>query len=216
MQIGLPNQYPVSDFLKWYREEQLILNPDFQRRSVWNQDIRSYLINTLLRGFPMPKIYMRSTTDIVSQETIREVIDGQQRIKAIIDFATDKLRLNKRAGDFEGLHYSDLEDDLKQAFLSYLISIEQLINASDDLALEIFSRLNTYSVPLNAAELRNARFNGEFKFAVRELAARLNWFWGEIQCAWPSSTAQDVGRRSSSRIFRCSVGWCKKRRQALP
>lgn len=177
MQIGHPEQFRVTDFLDWHKNKRLELNPNFQRRAVWNQDIRSYLINSLLLGFPMPKVYMRSKIDVVSQQTVREVVDGQQRIRAILDFATGQLRLNKRAGEFAGLRYDDLDMDHKQAFLSYSVSVEQLINASDNIVLEVFARLNTYSVPLNAAELRNAKFNGDFKFAVRDLATKLGWFW---------------------------------------
>lgn len=177
MQIGLPDQYPVTDFLSWHRENRLVLNPDFQRRSVWNPDIRSYLINSILRGFPMPKIYLRTRVDIASQQTVREIIDGQQRIRAILDFASGTLRLNRRAEEFAGLAYEDMEDDLKKGFLSYVISTEQLIDADDNKVLQVFARLNIYSVPLNAAELRNANFNGEFKFLARKLADEFGWLW---------------------------------------
>ncbi len=177
MQNGIPEQFRVSDFLDWSKQQRLILNPDFQRGPVWTADFRSYFIDSILRGFPTPKIYMRSRIDIVSQQAVREIIDGQQRIRAIIDFANGQLRLNRRAGEFEKLRYANLDDDLKTAFLAYSISVEQLINASDDFVLEMFARLNTNNVPLNAAELRNAKYTGDFKFAVRNLSNKLGWFW---------------------------------------
>jgi hypothetical protein len=96
----------------------------------------------------MPKVYMRTRIDTVSQRTVREIVDGQQRIRAIIDFATGQLRLNPRALEFAGMRYDDLDEDTKESFLSYSISVEQLINASDNTVLEIFARLNTYSIPL--------------------------------------------------------------------
>src|SRR5262249_41375798 len=69
---------------------------------------------------------------------------------------------------------SDLQDDQKDAFLSYKLTCEQLINASDEDVLEVFIRINSYAVPVSAAELRNARYNNEFtdlvKATVRELA----------------------------------------------
>ncbi len=177
MQLGLPESFRIADFLDWHREKRLQLNPDFQRRSVWTHDGRSFLINSVLRGFPMPKVYLRTTIDTLSQKAVREVVDGQQRIRAVIDFANGTLRLNKRAAEYAGMRYLDLDDDAKQAFLSYSISVEQLMNANDNVVLEIFSRLNTYSVPLNAAELRNAKYNGDFKFTINQLAKRLSWLW---------------------------------------
>lgn len=73
-------QYRVSDFLDWNRQKKLILNPDFQRGSVWTPAARSYLIDTILRELPIPKIYLRTNLDISTKESIREVVDGQQRV----------------------------------------------------------------------------------------------------------------------------------------
>jgi hypothetical protein len=174
-------QYHVADLIEWHEKKQLTLNPNFQRRSVWTPDGKSYLIDTLLRGFSMPKIYMRTVIDVETQRSVRDIVDGQQRTRAIIDFAKGRLRLNKRAGEYVGLHYSDLDEDTKQAFLSYPVSVEQLINATDKDVLEVFARLNSYTVPLNSQELRNARYQGDFKWKVREVALELGDFWAKYQ-----------------------------------
>jgi hypothetical protein len=110
------------------------------------------------------------------QSSIREVVDGQQRIRAIVDFASNKLSLTKRSERFRGHKYSDLEDEDKQRFLGYTLTIEQLLNASDDDVIDMFARLNSYTVTLNAAERRHARFQTEFKFAVRKASQDLRWF----------------------------------------
>ena len=170
-------QYHVADFIDWHEQKRLTLNPDFQRRSVWTPDGKSYLIDTILRGLPMPKIYMRTVIDVVSQSSVRDIVDGQQRIAAILDFAKGHLRLNKRAGEYAGLRYEDIDEETKQRFLSYAISVDQLINASDDEVLQVFARLNSYTVPLNQAELRNAKYQGDFKWKVREVATELGDFW---------------------------------------
>ena len=108
-------QYRIADFLEWHREKKLKLNPDFQRGSVWTPAARTFLIDTILRGFPIPKIYLRTAVDTDTKQSYREVVDGQQRLRAIIDFANDKFALSKRAGEFSGLRYSTLESD-RQAF----------------------------------------------------------------------------------------------------
>jgi hypothetical protein len=170
-------QYQVADFIEWYDAKRLTLNPDFQRRSVWTPDGKSYLIDTLLSGLPMPKVYMRTVVDVVSQKSVRDIVDGQQRIRAILDFAKGHLRLNKRAGEYAALRYEDLDEETKQQFLAYAISVEQLVNASDDDVLQVFARLNSYTVPLNQAELRHAKYQGDFKWKVREVATGLAEFW---------------------------------------
>lgn len=174
-------QFRIADFLDWYKKKVLVLNPDFQRRSVWTPSAKIFLIDTILRRLPIPKIFMRTTIDIRTKRTMREVVDGQQRLLAILDFAEDGLILSSRAGEFKGLRYSTLPDELKEAFLTYPIAVEQLINASNSDVLEIFARLNWYNVPLNAAELRHAEYSGEFKWAVHDAAKRWDVLWEKFQ-----------------------------------
>ena len=134
------------------------------------------LIDTILRQFPIPKIYIRSKIDIKTQLAYREVVDGQQRLRAIIEFANDDFPLGSRAKEYSRLTYQELSEEDKQVFLSYTIAVEHLINASDDNVLEIFSRLNSYTLPLNAAELRHAKYQGDFKWAIHEASRRHSAF----------------------------------------
>ena len=173
MQGSTPQHYTIADFLKWNDDKELVLNPTFQRGPVWAAPARSYLIDSLLRGYPIPKILLRTTVDRDTRRTIRDVVDGQQRLRTIIDFANDGLVLGSKAGEYRGKRYSDLEGDEKDSFLAYKLTCEQLINASDEDVLEVFLRINSYAVPVNAAELRNARYDNSFtdlvKSTVREI-----------------------------------------------
>lgn len=170
-------QVRIGDFVEWYQQDKLTLNPAFQRGPVWTPAARIYLIDTILRQLPIPKIYMRTQFDVVTKKSKREVVDGQQRLRAILDFAEGKLRLSSRAREFRGFTYDKLDDGLKQQFLSYPIAVDQLINATDSDVLEVFARLNSYTVTLNAAEKRHAAFQGAFKTAVREVSAYWRPFW---------------------------------------
>lgn len=174
-------QFRVSDFLEWHKNKQLLLSPEFQRGEVWTPNARVYLIDTILRQLPMPKIYLRTIVDLKTKQSIREVVDGQQRLRAIIDFANDKFALSKRAEEFEGLRYSTLDDELQEKFLSYPIAVGQLLNATNDDVLEIFSRLNSYNVVLNAAERRHAQFSGDFKWAIHKASQRWAVLWDEYR-----------------------------------
>ena len=122
---------------------------------------------------------MRSFVDRETKKTKREVVDGQQRLRSIIDFASDKLTLSNRAKEYSGRKFSTLSNDEKDRFLQYAISVDQLVNADNRLVLEIFARLNSYNVKLNPPELRHAEFQGEFKWSVQEKAAELYDFWSE-------------------------------------
>lgn len=181
MATSILEQYRISDLLEWYDQKKLIINPEFQRRSVWTTAAESFLIDSILRQLPIPKLFLRTKVDLLTRGSIREVVDGQQRLRAIIKFATDKLVLDKRAKEFKGLTYGTLTPELKQIFLSYAIGVEQLINASNDDVLEVFARLNSYTVSLNSAEKRHAKFQGDFKWIVHELASQWNVLWEKYQ-----------------------------------
>jgi hypothetical protein len=135
------------------------------------------LIDTILRQYPIPKVYLRTKVNVVTQKAVREIVDGQQRIRAILDFAEDKFALTKRAQEYKGMRYSNLTEDQKATFLTYPIAVDQLVNAGDEEVLEVFARLNSYTVSLNGAEKRHAKFQGEFKFAIRDASKKWSGFW---------------------------------------
>ena len=170
-------QYPISDLLAWIDDGSLVLNPKFQRRSVWPPAARTYLIDTILRSKPMPNIMIRTVIDLKTRKSVREVVDGQQRLNAIRDFADDKLVLGRRAGEYARKSYSTLDSDDKENFLGYRIGAEQLFNADEEAVLDIFRRLNSYSYSLNAQERRHAGYMGEFRSAVVAASRRWGILW---------------------------------------
>jgi hypothetical protein len=72
---------------------------------------------------------------------------------------------------FQGLRYSDLDEQLQETFLAYPIGVELLINATTDAVLEVFARLNSYTVSLNGPEKRHAQFQTELKWRIVRLAS---------------------------------------------
>lgn len=73
--------FSVSDFLSWQKDGTLELSPPFQRRSVWNEGAKSYLVDTVSKGLPTPLIFIRDQIDLDALKHRREVIDGQQRLR---------------------------------------------------------------------------------------------------------------------------------------
>src|SRR5262249_37425083 len=167
----------VNEFIRWRQDGGLVLSPKFQRRRVWPPKARAFLIDTILRGMPIPKLYMRQHLDLRSSKTIHEVVDGQQRLGAVLDFRDDRLRLSDDHPEFSRRTFSALPKDAQKAFLTYEFSVDLLIDAADADVLDIFARINSHSVPLNAQEKRNAKFFGSFKSLVYALGFQHLEFW---------------------------------------
>lgn len=172
-----PEMFPIAEFIKWNSEGTIALNPTFQRSPVWTASAKSFLIDTILNGMPIPVILFRTNIDRNSQKIYRDVVDGQQRLRAILGFAANDFPLGARSGPLQGKFYKDLDPEQQDSFLSYKLPTTQLINASDEDVLEVFLRINSYTVPLNHPEIRNAKYDSEFKWSVSETAKGAHQLW---------------------------------------
>ena len=159
----------------------LELSPKFQRRSVWTDNARSFLMDTIVRGLPIPKVFIRQKIDVMTKKTIREVVDGQQRLRTILSFMSDGFKISKKHNEkYGGLYFSQLseiDDDIQAQILGYEISTDLLANMPDPAVLDVFSRLNSYSVVLNEQEKINANHFGPFKLLADLLSKEYNQFW---------------------------------------
>lgn len=167
-----PKIVQINDILQWYENNELELSPKYQRNSVWNDKAKSYLIDTIIRGLPIPPIFMRQRIDVTSKKTFREVIDGQQRLRAITEFVQNKFAILKTHNEqYGGLYYDDLSEDVKEQLLEYEIFVEVINEKDDPVIYDMFARLNTNNCVLNRQEIRNSRYWGEFKVAAYNTAA---------------------------------------------
>ena len=109
---------------------ELELQPKFQRRKVWPEKARSFLIDTVVRHLPMPKIYLRLLRE--SDYVKYEVVDGQQRISAVLDYLSDNLVLMPQHNDrFGGKAFSELPTAVQRDVLDYSFTTEVIEDASD-------------------------------------------------------------------------------------
>lgn len=170
----------IADYCAAFKRKELIVNHEYQRSDkVWPVSAKSFLIETIILGYPIPKLFLRQNTDIKSRKTIKEIVDGQQRSSAIFDFYENRLSISKKSEveRIQGKKYDDLDDTDKAQFLSYQLSVDLFTSVTTAEIREAFRRLNSYTVPLNPEELRNAQYQGEFKWFIYEMAQRWDeWF----------------------------------------
>ena len=186
--------YKVNDFLSWQKIGSLTLSPSFQRRPVWSKSAKSFLIDTVVRGLPIPIIILRERLDLDSVEPRREVVDGQQRLRTLLsyiqpealkDYTREKddfVVLRTHNKELAGKSFRQLPRQTQQRLLNYSFSVHVLPSDTDDRdVLQIFARLNSTGTKLNYQELRNAEFYGEYKKLAYNLAySHLNRWrtWG--------------------------------------
>lgn len=176
MQIT-PNNYGVLELLQMLERRELVVNNDYQRGSgLWPDGASSYFIDTMLENYPFPKIYMAEYLDRPQRAIRKEIVDGQQRITTIQRFYNNDLQI---VGDsrFAGQKFDDLDEDYKDRFLSYSVGVDVIRNASSSEILQMFRRMNAYTLPLNEAERRHSSFQGRFKWFVNHLSDEFDEFF---------------------------------------
>jgi len=162
-----PNNFTVSNLKYMFESGTLILRPDYQRGSVWKDNQRSYFIDSLLRGIPIPKILLE--LKYIDDGIIHYVLDGQQRLSTIFNFINKKYKLTKWCPEHRGKYFDELPISERTKILSYNFSTDIVIEGTNEEIRDIYVRLNTGGVKLNDQEIRYAKYNGEFKQLVYEL-----------------------------------------------
>jgi Protein of unknown function DUF262 len=179
-QLFHTRNYSIRDFEEWDDRGELTLQPKFQRRDVWSDKARSYLMDTIIRGKPIPKVYMRQSVNTKTRRTRREIVDGQQRLATVLSFLKDGFKISKSHHKaFGGRTFSGLDEDTRGEILKYEFVVDLLEDMPDNEVYDVFARINTYSEKLKAQELRNAKWFGDFKSCVYALAKEFTTFFIE-------------------------------------
>lgn len=158
-------------WLYQFRDE-IDLSPSYQRDGdIWDPSRQRLLIDSILNGFDIPKLYFRSFVPrrVADNHAYRyAVIDGKQRLEAIWKFLDNELPLGpeSQVEELEGvdpdqrasMRFEDLRSrfpELADRVLDFRLDVVTLETKHDELIEDMFLRLNEAS-PLNAAEKRNA------------------------------------------------------------
>lgn len=171
--------------LSWWSDERknLDLSPPYQRRGrIWSNQDKAFLIDSILNGYDIPKIYIADFTYVSSAlNTAKKsyaVIDGRQRFESFFDFFDDRyylaetfVFLEDQSLRLHGLNYSELKSrhpKVASRFENFNLSVMSVITDDEARINDLFVRLNR-SKPLSGAEVRNA-MSGDVPAMIRKIA----------------------------------------------
>lgn len=150
--------WPIERFVR--DKNKIDLNPNWQRGAAWKKPRQVLLIDSILRGMDIPKVYLRKLKSGAMHS--HDAVDGQQRLRAIWEFCAGEFSLDYLetlpdvdGHTIEGKKYSELHKSLRSKIDKFEVSIAEIRRADIDEITNLFSRLQM-GVSLNPAELRNA------------------------------------------------------------
>jgi len=215
----------IIDFVQ--QKKWINLRPEYQRRLVWDATKRSAFIESLLLNVPIPTLFL------FERELSRyEVMDGQQRINAVVEFYSNKYALKRLENwtELNGFKYEDLPEVLQRGLdrrrlsatvvvLDSAKSAKSSSKTENDVRKMVFERLNTGGQHLNPQELRNCLYEGEFNNLLVRLAkkSRFRQIWGIVpQNSQPSEVDSEIdeadatdsdlgGNKLYSRMIDCEI-----------
>lgn len=176
----------VKDIYDKFGNGTLYVDNSYQRRKIWNDIDKVRLIETILLGYLVPSLYLwDAETDADTGKTITHIVDGQQRINAIVDYIEDRFSLTKSSlthvegnESFVNKRFSELENADKIKIWAYDIPVVQLANIdSVETIKKVFYRLNLTDYNLREQEKRHSTSNGLFAELAIEISE--NDFWTE-------------------------------------
>lgn len=143
----------IVDLYEWKTAEKLVYQTYFQRQFVWKEKDKKDLIDTIVKGLPIPAIFIcDARTDFSSLSKTYNVLDGRQRLESIFEFLENQYQYN-------GQYFKDMDEDTKKSILNYNITLIQMYISPDDTdrIKEIFKRLNKNSYNLNRIEKQSTQ-----------------------------------------------------------
>jgi hypothetical protein len=170
LEFSIPaNNQKIIEIYNKLRQKLLYVNKDYQRKLVWKRSHKLNFIDTILKNYPFPEIYL--SPGALDQEKlilIDEIVDGQQRLTTIKDyiestdiFALPNLSIPK---------FGELSVAQRTSFLNYEISVRYLKGVSVEQLREIFQRINKTDYALNSTERINAQWgDSEFVCFAKQL-----------------------------------------------
>lgn len=178
------------EFRRWHDDNELVLDPEWQRNYVWSNPQASKLIESFLLNIPVPVVYLSRT-----QDQRYEVIDGLQRLTSVFNFFADKYKLiglNIRR-ELNGKRFSDLDEASQRTLKNATLRSFELSSSTDpDIHFIVFERLNTGGTKLNDTEIRNCIYKGTTNTLIKALSSNTHF----VKCVNQSTLQKRMNDRA--------------------
>ncbi len=171
--FATPYDPPIKALIAELRENELIARPTFQRNNVWDRKRQSKFIESVLLNIPIPNLFFAEEED-----GSKVVVDGQQRLIALKKFNENSFPLSglEVLHQLNGMRFDDLTERQQRIISNRTLRCLVISAKSDsEIRFEVFERLNTGGLPLNAQEVRHCIFRGELNDLLHELSANSLW-----------------------------------------
>ena len=185
----LPETLTIEDILSEMRRSRFLIRPDYQRSEVKNIQKASYLMESILLDFRIPPLFVYKRTD----DRVREVVDGQQRLLTILGFLgktyrnekdefvasdKDKFKLSKLRilEELNGKNIENVGEIFENKILEFPMDIIEIDGEQnpDFNPIDLFLRLNTKPYPIheNSFEMWNAYIDKNIAMMIKEIAKK--------------------------------------------
>nr|WP_181375939.1 DUF262 domain-containing protein [Polaromonas sp. H8N]AWD72293.1 hypothetical protein pH8NP2_p019 [Polaromonas sp. H8N] len=184
-----PRGMSVQEAYRLFRDDRLIVNRKYQRKLVWTLAEKQYLIDSLIKDYPIPLILLADASE--GGFTYYEIMDGMQRLNAIFSFIDNAYALDNKYFDIREFSRAKQAADAG-AFIAASTEINELLPPSvcadildyqlavtifpietEDQVTDVFGRINSGGRQLSAQEKRQAGTVDDFSMLVRELASEI-------------------------------------------
>ena len=162
-----PTTLKIRQIISLVKDGKLIPRPEFQRRLVWKASDKDHFLDTILRGYPFPEIYIADgQVDLESGEGTQLLVDGLQRVSTITEYFADDPDLRLASVP----PYRELSSEKKSEFLLYDVAVRDLGSVTSEVIVEVFRRINATDYSLTDIEVNNARYRGELKELAEDVS----------------------------------------------
>jgi len=152
-QLQMPTEkvvWSIQNLVDLHKKDKLVINKEYQRSEVWKPPKKKLLIDSVLNDYDIGSIILRQ------KEDKWEILDGQQRLRAIFDFVEDKFTLSDETVEYGGKYWKELVPSVQWGqFMNRLVYTTKIYSIDDETTSKIFLRVQE-GMPLNSAEKLNA------------------------------------------------------------
>lgn len=184
----IPSGISIQEIYRRYRENQIIVNRRYQRKLVWTEHEKVCLIDSILKEYPIPLILFAESVDDGGKQYY-EILDGMQRLNAIMGFLENEFALGGKYFDINQLARAKqaeeeflftayhgpyiFEPKTCANFLDYQLAVTSYKATDPKTVFEIFGRINSGGRQLSYQEQRQAGILCAFADLVRSIAAEI-------------------------------------------